>query len=459
MPIRRERRRIRNVSGPIARPARGAGRARLGLCGNSHSHWLAASLIVVGVGAWFSGAPDASIDTGRPSLAAAALASQVPLPFEIENDLVENDFDLEAFGARRESRWIVVDIRKGDTLSRIFRKYGVPARLTHTLSRSIQGRLLNRLRIGPNLRLHLGPGDELLSLRYDVDTYKVLVARFHGLDFETRLERRRIEVRQREVTGTIETSLFDAASRAGLSDAAVARLESIFQWNIDFNRDLRSGDRFSVIFEDKFVAGRQIGTGVVAASFTVGDLQHTAFRHVDEDGRVEYYSEDGESLKRAFLRSPVAYARISSKFSNRRYHPVLKEWRAHRGVDYAAPRNTPVMATADGVVHRKGRDGAYGRLIVLRHGVTYRTVYAHLNRFAKNLKVGARVKQGQVIGFVGSSGLSTGPHLHYEFRVNGRHEDPLTVKTPSARSIAEPQRDEFLKLAANLNTRLNSLSE
>ena len=416
-------------------------------------------------------APDSvALGTGEPGVSEAARepmfvppSLELAVGFEeqqsdIELFAVDTRFNLTAMDVAAGSGWNVIDIKKGDTLSAIFKQLGVDPEVTHNLTRDDNGKLLNNLATGPNLKIRFNRDGALEAVRYNVDAVRILVASVEGRQVSSHIEKRTIEVREREVAARIRSSLFQAGAEAGLSDQFVLRLAAIFKWNIDFNRDLQPGDRFSVIFEEKFIDDRKIATGgIVAAAFQVGERKHTAVRHVESDGTVSYFSAEGESLKRAFLRSPVKFSRISSKFSPNRFHPVLKRWRAHKGVDYAAARGTPVLATADGAIVRIGRNGGYGNAVVLQHGKSYSTVYAHLDGFAKKLRKGDRVRQGQVIGFVGSSGLATGPHLHYEFQVNGEHKDPLTVNVPRALPIAGDERDNFLRVARDFDRKLTAL--
>ena len=381
--------------------------------------------------------------------------SITPVSFTVNTEIKLNDF------SGNTDRWVIVDIKRGDTLSKIFKNHRIDPEITHNISRSKQGSLLNNLQTGPNLRLRFNIDHQLVSLRYNVDALRVLVCEFaDDHSFTTNLETRKVNTVQRTVSGVINSSLFGSAAKAGISDQLVLQIASIFKWNIDFSKDLQKGDTFSVIFEEKYIAGTKFSNGgIVAAAFNIGGKRYTAFRDTDTDGNISYYSLDGHSLKRAFLRSPVEFSRISSQFSKKRFHPVLKKWRAHKGVDYAASRGTPITATADGVIRFKGRKGGYGRVIIIQHGKEYQTLYGHLNSYNKKIKNGGRVKQGQVIGYVGSSGLATGPHLHYEFRVNGVHKNPLTVKVPRALPIAGKKREQFLKTARLLDTKLlNSAS-
>ena len=256
-------------------------------------------------------------------------------------------------------------------------------------------------------------------------------------------------------TGTIDSSLFEAGQRAGLSDNIIMQMAEIFGWDVDFALDIRAGDRFALLFEEQLKDGERIGEGpIVAAEFTNRGRRIRAIRYVDPTGRADYFSPDGRSMRKAFLRTPVNFTRISSRFSFSRRHPILHKMRAHRGVDYAAPRGTAVKASGDGRVVFAGRKGGYGRTVILQHGSAYTTLYAHLARIPKGVRPGKRVEQGQVIGSVGSTGLATGPHLHYEFRVRGVHRDPLKVKLPQAAPLAEGYMADFREKAGPLLARL-----
>ena len=247
-----------------------------------------------------------------------------------------------------------------------------------------------------------------------------------------------------------------SGSRAGLSDNTIMQLAGIFGWDIDFALDIRNGDQFSVIYETRYLDGEKIGDGdIIAAEFTNQGKSYQAVRYTDAANDNEYYSASGRSMRKAFLRTPVKFSRISSRFTKKRWHPVLKKWRSHRGVDYAASRGTPVKATSNGKITHRGRKGGYGKAVFIQHGKTYTTVYGHLNSYAKGLRKGSKVKQGQIIGYVGSTGLATGPHLHYELRVNGVHRNPRTVALPKADPIASSERAAFEQIAS---VRLEQLS-
>ncbi|GJL82705.1 MAG: hypothetical protein DHS20C01_23390 [marine bacterium B5-7] len=395
---------------------------------------------------------DEAVETTEiPSSRAVASIGVDPL----DGYKVTTDFDLSAMDVESGTGWQVINIRKGDTLSKIFGRLGIDPELTHRLTSNSEGKRLNALQTGPNLKVLFDEQGQLESLRYNIDAVRILVANFSDTQIDTSIEERTIEIRQRQVNGTIRSSLFRAATEAGLSDQFTLHLASIFKWNIDFTRDLHPGDRFAVIFEEKFIDDRKIATGeIVAAAFSINDRKYTAIRHVEANGDVNYYSSDGQSLRRAFLRSPVKFSRISSGFSPKRYHPILKRWKAHNGVDYAAPRGTPVLATAGGVIDFVGRKGGYGKAVIIQHGRKYSTLYGHLDRFGKKIRTGMKVQQGDIIGYVGSTGLATGPHLHYEFRIAGKHKNPLTVDVPRALPITGAERTAFLKMAGSLERRL-----
>lgn len=272
----------------------------------------------------------------------------------------------------------------------------------------------------------------------------------HGAgNFETRLAYR---------TGSIERSLFEDGHEAGLSDPLIQKLAEIFGWDIDFALDLREGDRFVAIYEEKFWFGKKIGDGaILAAEFWNRGRVYRAIGSRDLYGRMNYFTPSGKSLRRPFLRTPVQFGSVSSRFSKSRYHPILKTWRAHNGVDYAAPLGTAVHATASGRVIGVGPSGGYGNRVVIDHGNSFSTLYAHLSRYRSGLRPGQHVEQGEVIGYVGQTGLATGPHLHYEFQVHGKHQNPLTFEFPASEVVAPALRAEFSHNARLWTARLDLL--
>jgi murein DD-endopeptidase MepM/ murein hydrolase activator NlpD len=237
-------------------------------------------------------------------------------------------------------------------------------------------------------------------------------------------------------------------------------MAGIFGWDIDFALELRKGDSFKLLYEEHFLDGNKLRNGpILMAEFNNDGKLFKAVRYQTPDGNTSYYDpDDGRNKKRAFIRTPVKFARISSRFTNGRFHPVLKKWRAHRGVDYAAPTGTPIKAAGNGKVIFRGTKGGYGKTVIIQHGTKYTTLYAHLSKYAKSSKKGRTIKQGQIIGYVGKTGLATGPHLHYEFRVNGVHRNPLTVKLPKADPINSKYRKDFDQKTAEIQNTFDLMS-
>jgi len=299
-------------------------------------------------------------------------------------------------------------------------------------------------------------GNLLSALTYEPDLTTVLEIREAAGAYTSRIHTIELENKTRASAAQIDSSLFLAGQRAGLSDNLIMQLVSIFGWDIDFALDIRQGDRFHLVFEEHFRDSTKVREGpILAAEFVNQGRVYRAVRYVSPEGRVDYFNPEGASMRKAFLRTPLKFSRISSGFSLRRKHPVLNRIRAHRGVDYAAPHGTPIRATGDGRVLLAARKGGYGKTVILRHGGARSTLYAHMSRIAGNIKKGAHVQQGDILGYVGSSGLATGPHLHYEFRMHGVHRNPLTVKLPQASSIPENRLAHFRQQTASLLAQLD----
>lgn len=356
--------------------------------------------------------------------------------------------------------WIELTIRKGDTLSDILKREGHDGSEIHRLIQTNpDARIFRQLYPGQRLRLRAEAGGKLQELVYETDPGEAFHLVRQEDRFELTKELRRFETRVAHVSGTIASSLFEDGQEAGLSDTLIMKLVEIFGWDVDFALDLRRGDSFSIIHEEKFWQGQKVSDGtILAAEFINQGQVFRAIAFRDANGYISYYTPDGTSVRRPFLRTPVEFSRITSRFTNRRYHPVLKTWRVHKGVDYAAPTGTPVRATASGRILAIGWNGGYGKRIVIRHNATYSTIYAHLSRFRADLRVGSFVDQGQTIGFVGATGLANGPHLHYEFQVNGAHRNPLTYKFSGGGKIASQNHDEFMQIANRWTARLDVIS-
>ncbi len=332
--------------------------------------------------------------------------------------------------------WETVTIKSGDTLSAIFAKQEIyPWELRAVLDAGKLAKKLKQIMPGQTLAFDIHNG-RLQALDYRLNKTDTLQFRPKDEGFEISLQKRSIEKRISHASGSIESSLFLSAQQAGLPDKLIMELVGIFGWDIDFALDIRKGDRFSVLYEEHYLDGEKLNNGpIVAAEFANNGKTYQAIRFEDPKGNTSYYTPEGLSMRKAFLRSPVDFRRISSRFQRERNHPVLGKKRPHRGVDYAASTGTPIKAAGDGKITFRGKKGGYGRTIILQHGGKYTTLYAHMSNYRRGLRNGSRVKQGQTIGYVGKSGLATGPHLHYEFRVNGIHRNPLTVKLPSAAPI------------------------
>ena len=359
----------------------------------------------------------------------------------------------------RRERMRRINVRDGDSLYLIFNRNGLPqADLLGLVASGTNGNNLKRLRPGQSIAYQRGPDGRVEQFHHVVD--ELTTVQFARLDdgFSSEVITRDYERHVVARNGAIRSSLF-AATR-GVPDRIVHKLVSVLGWDIDFARDLRRGDSFSILYEELRVDGRRVRTGDLLAiefrSARVGKPIR-AFRYIDPTGASDYLTPDGRSLRRAFMRNPVRYTRISSRFSKSRLHPVLRTRRPHRGVDYAAPRGTNVRTTGDGHVVHVGRKGGYGKTIIVDHGNGYSTLYAHLSSYAKRIRRGASVKQGDFIGRVGTTGVSTGPHLHYEFRIDGKHQDPLTIELPRASPLGKKERIRFQRAIKHHVARLDAI--
>lgn len=345
-----------------------------------------------------------------------------------------------------QGNWQTVEVVRGDTLGGLFQRQGFPANdLERALASSHVQEIASRLRPGARLAFHAAESGRLDALMFDRgEDARVLIRLLDDGGLEEQVLERQVQYRVERGTGVISSSLSAAAQDAGLSYNMVLKVARVLGYDIDFAQDLRLGDSFAVIYEQVFRDGEHVRDGdVLAVSFINRGRRVVALRHVHSDGKIEYFDQEGRPLRREFLRTPVDFTRISSRFSLTRKHPVLNRVRAHRGVDYAAPTGTPIYAAGDGRVQFRGRQGGYGNTIILDHGNQTTTLYAHMSRFNAAVRQGNRVRQGDVIGYVGATGLATGPHLHYEFRVKGSHRDPLTVTLPKPEPLNGPALERF----------------
>jgi len=360
-----------------------------------------------------------------------------------------------------ELNWVEYEIKSGDTLSGLFKKAGFnDSLMLSVIHGEGEATKLQRLYAGESIAFATDQADELVSIKLQRSRLESLKIDRIEEGFVGKKVLREPEVRTRYAEAEIDSSLFGAGQQAGLTDKLTMELAGIFGWDIDFVMDIRKGDRFSVVYEELYLDGEKIDNGqILAANFYNRSRELAAVFYTDKNGVSDYFTPEGRSMRKAFLRTPIDFARISSNFNLNRRHPVLNTIRAHKGTDYAARTGTPIKASGQGKVIHAGRKGGYGNAVVLQHGTNITTLYAHMNRFAKGVRSGTYVKQGQVIGYVGSTGLVTGPHLHYEFRVNGTHRNPTTVKLPDAAPIAKAELDRFKMSTDTLLAQLETYQE
>ena len=349
-----------------------------------------------------------------------------------------------------DQSWQQLQVKKGDNLASLFKSAHLTQNDMYTLLQDpLAKEILMHIQTHKTLKVKHDANYHLSELWYPLSDRDSL----HVFRDQSGFHSEKIHYAQTQqlafATATIDHSLFGAGSKAGIPDKVIAQLSDLFNWDIDFAQDLRPGDTFSVLYKLSYLSNNKILVGdIVAAEFFNKGVLHQAILFIDPNGNKEYFTPDGQSLKRAFIRTPVKYTRISDPFNMRRLHPILHTIRPHKGVDYAAPRGTPIKATGDGTISFLGQKGGYGNVIVIKHNWRYTTLYGHLSHFATGVHVGSHVKQNQIIGYVGSTGLATGPHLHYEFRINGIHRNPVRVKLPQAKPIAKNYRAYFLTHAA-----------
>lgn len=407
--------------------------------------WLVAisALPLFGVVAAFGIAPDTDVQHIPVQTVVESLA--LPTPTSAANENL--------------SFWREERIQRGDTVAGLLSRLNVNSDdIQAFLSEAKHAQALRQLKPGKTIQAQTTENGELLSFRYHYGGETMLLVEKQGNQFKASEQPLPLERQEVMKSGQIRSSLFAATDDANMPDAVAMQMADIFSTDIDFHRDLQRGDKFTVVYEAFYHKGELVKTGhILAAEFVNSGKAYRAVYYKDHEGRGGYYTADGKNLRKAFLRSPLEFSRISSGFSSARYHPVLKEWRAHKGVDYAAPTGTRVKATADGSVSFVGRQNGYGNIIVLKHQGNYETVYGHLSGFAKGLRKGQHVSQGDVIGFVGMTGLATGPHLHYEFKVAGVQRNPLSIEVPVAFPIAANMKGEFNRVTQPFVARLELL--
>ena len=378
------------------------------------------------------------------------LENNKPLPIE-EMTFSE---DLSEMPSSVENKRIH-EVSKGESLSVIFEDKSVPLNTAYKIFNFDENDLLSSIMPGDKMQFSY-IGDELISIEIIKDEINSIL-----IKTKDEISIKKIEKKSQIIKsinkGVITNSFFKNASQMGIPDSIIMDFAYIFGWDVDFVFDVRKGDAFSVIYETDYSEGEKISSGdIIFAEFINKNNRYIAQRFFDDVQGKQYFNENGDNVKKAFLRAPLDFAYISSHFNPNRMHPILHKIKAHNGVDYAAKRNTPIMASGDGVISFVGRQSGYGRTIEIKHGGNIKTLYAHLEKFNKSLKVGSKVKQGNIIGYVGDSGQATGTHLHFEFWQGQVRTDPIKVELPSAKPINKNQFPEFKSL---LNDNLDMLSK
>lgn len=363
-----------------------------------------------------------TIQTKEPQLAAKAI---------VANNQIE--------------KWQTITVQVGDTLSNLFDRLGISKFTFKSLmSSSISMDELTKIYPGQKLDFLFDDSKELKEVKFNLSNNKTLRVTNSGSKFKYSYEEHKPSRKINFSTGKIYGSLYSSAQNAGLNDRLIMQMTDIFEYDIDFTLDIRDNDSFKVLYEEESIQNkRKKSSKILAVEFSNQGKTYKAIRYTDEKGHDGYYSPDGYNLQKAFLRNPVEFTRISSHFSSARRHPILHKIRSHKGVDYEAPMGTPVKSAGDGRISFMGTKSGYGKSIEIVHGHKYSTFYAHLSRFNQKVKHGAFVKQGQIIGYVGRTGLATGPHLHYEFRINGVHHNPVTVPLPRSQPISGKNKKDF----------------
>jgi murein DD-endopeptidase MepM/ murein hydrolase activator NlpD len=383
--------------------------------------------------------------TANAMLLVPGVAYELPVP----SFKSSSAFDASMFEA---DDYITHKVASGDTLAKILAKHGQSGRVTYKVTESGEdAKRLRKIKTGDALYLQIDEAGQLNALQYPINNTQTLVIKAKNDGFESQIDTKQVETSLAFAQGTISSSFWNAGTEAGLTYNKIMELAAIFGWDIDFAQEIRDGDSFNMAFEAHYVDGEFIGYGdIVAAEFVNQGDVFTAIRYTDGN----YYTPDGRSMRKSFLRAPVSFTYVSSSFNPKRFHPVQKRVKPHRGVDYVAPVGTPIMAAGDGKVVRSSYGRFNGHHVFIQHGERYQTKYLHFK--SRAVKVGQLVKQGDVIGYLGSTGMVTGAHLHYEFLVNGVHRNPRTVELPKARPIDSAEKDKFLLIASQQMSLLNN---
>ena len=376
------------------------------------------------------------------------VTGQESLANEIESKIIQQNGKIE------------LEIKAGDTLEELFIENNLNiGHLIQIMSSKLAEQYLKYLRPGDTIVINHTNG-EIINLTRNLNLKKALFIQKDAENYNSSIIDRDIQIRKKFGYGNIKTSLFESAIENGLSEKLIMNLTEILAWDIDFVYDIRIDDDFYVLFEEIWQDDKYVTDGnIIALEFNNNGRKFQAIRYTNENGVPNYFTPDGNNMSKAFIRAPLDFTRVSSNFNPNRKHPILNTIRAHRGVDYAAPKGTKIKASGDGKIIFRGVKSGYGNVIILQHGDNITTLYAHMSGFNSAFKLGDRVRQNQVIGYVGSSGLATAPHLHYEYRVNGVHKNPRTVKLPQAQSIKKKYVNDFLIQSKSIMSELLQFKE
>jgi murein DD-endopeptidase MepM/ murein hydrolase activator NlpD len=405
--------------------------------------------------------PDIESTLDLVAMAPLEPLQDTPVLTSEENEATNHELTEQKSIAKLEAtNSIEFTIKPGKNLSFYLNQEGLSAKTIHNLLNVAHKRHLIKVYPGQVFKLKFDENGKFNALSLRLSAAKSIeVKEVNKGKYISELIEKPIEARTTMTGAEIQDSLYLAGKKANISDNMIMELADIFAYDIDFALDIRPNDQFKVVYQEYYVEGEKVENGpILAAEFVNQKKRFVAIRHQEQNGKYSYFTPDGKSLKKAFIRTPVEYTRISSHFNLKRRHPVLHHIRAHKGVDYAAPTGTPVKAAGDGKVDFIGKKGGYGNVIILQHGTKYSTLYAHLHKFHHKLKKGSTVSQNQTIAYVGKSGLATGPHLHYEFRINDVHHNPLTVALPQAEPLNSKER-KVLMAKANEYMHLIELQE
>jgi len=398
---------------------------------------------------------------GLTCLFMAALLILIPVQQELERRTYAYQLPVpesaESGDDAAKPSWEMKAVEPGNTLAQLFQDNKLAPKILFQLTQTEHGKQLSKILPSDKIGFKIQEDGQLEAFRLEKSLFEAYEYQVTATGINSQHILLEPDIHESFTEGTITSSLFEAGLEAGMSNSLIMELATIFGWDVDFALDIREGDSFSLIYQEQYHEGKKVGDGdILVARFTNQGRTFTAVRYEDAKGYAQYYSPEGLSMRKAFLRTPVDFTRISSRFNLKRRHPILHKIRAHKGVDYAARRGTPIRAAGDGKVVFAGRKGGYGKVLIIQHGTAYQTLYAHLQAFRRGVRVGKRVKQGQTVAYVGSSGLASGPHLHYEFRVNGSVRDPLKVRLPHADPIDKSRKEGFLHYAQVMVMRLES---